>query len=401
MGRSLKVKVLVLNCGSSSVKFQMIKTDDERLLAKGVVERIGEGTSILKYKRPDAPEIREEFDVPNHIVAVNWVLDNLLHSEHGVLKDKGEIAAVGHRTVHGGEDFAESVLIDENVMDTLRECAKFAPLHNPHNIKGIEVCDELLPDVPQVAVFDTAFHQTMPPVAYVYGLPYELYEKLRVRRYGFHGTSHKYVAHRAAQILGRPITELKIITCHLGNGASITAIKNGKSIDTSMGFTPLEGLLMGTRCGDIDPALVPYLMETEGLTAQEVNNLMNKKSGALGVSGLSNDMRIVEDAAMKGHERAALAVDIMSQRIKKYIGAYAAEMGGVDAVVFTGGVGEHSPIVRGKVCRGLEFLGIVLDEEANERDAQQLSTGDTAALVIPTNEELAIARDTHEIVSNL
>jgi acetate kinase len=330
-----------------------------------------------------------------------------MDAQTGVIHDKEEIAAVGHRTVHGGEAFATSVRIDDQVIQTIRECAVFAPLHNPHNLKGIEVCLDLLPDTPQVAVFDTAFHQTMPPSSYLYALPYSFYEKLQVRRYGFHGTSHRYVAQRAAEAMGCLIQELKLITCHLGNGASVTAVLHGKSVDTSMGFTPLEGLVMGTRCGDIDPALVLYLMDTLALSPEEMDDLLNKKSGMLGLSGISNDMREIEEEAEKGNEQAELALKVYARRIIKYIGAYAAAMDGVDAIVFTGGVGENSARVRRMVCRNLRLLGVKYDEEANMRhvpgakvrpDSPHISTGPTKVLVLATNEELVIARDTREIL---
>jgi acetate kinase len=380
---------------------------DEQLICKGVIEKIGQDDAIVRYRPTGRPEQRDIRPIADHNQAIHAVLTALVDPQTGVIGDLTEIAAVGHRTVHGGESFASSVQIDDDVVQTIRDCSVFAPLHNPANLKGIEVCMELLPGTPQVAVFDTAFHQTMPAASYLYALPYPIYEKLRVRRYGFHGTSHMYVAQQAAQVLDRPIEELKLITCHLGNGASIAAVKHGKSVDTSMGFTPLEGLVMGTRCGDIDPALVLYLMNTMGLSPQEMDALLNTKSGMLGLTEISHDMRIIEDEAMKGDPRCQLALDIYCLRIKKYIGAYAAEMGGVDAVVFTGGIGENSDIVRRQVCKDMEYLGIEHDKEANmehvpwnkePRSTPHISAGPTKVLVIATNEELVIARDTMEIL---
>jgi acetate kinase len=401
------MKILVLNCGSSSVKYQLIEMTDEQLICKGIIEKIGQDDAIVRYRPTGEPEQRDVRPIADHNQAIHAVLSALLDAETGVIGELSEIAAVGHRTVHGGEAFSESVQVDEDVIQTIRDCAVFAPLHNPANLKGIEVCVELLPDTPQVAVFDTAFHQTMPPESYLYALPYSIYEKLRVRRYGFHGTSHMYVAQQAARVLGRPIQELKLITCHLGNGASVAAVRHGKSVDTSMGFTPLEGLVMGTRCGDIDPALVLYLMDTMGLTPEEMDSLLNKKSGMLGLTELSHDMRVIEGEAAKGNSRCQLALDIYCRRIKKYIGAYAAVMGGVDAVVYTGGIGENSDIVRRDVNKDMEYLGIVHDEQANmehvpwnkePRSTPHISTGPTKVLVIATNEELVIARDTKKIL---
>jgi acetate kinase len=402
------MKILVLNCGSSSVKYQLIEIEDEWVICKGIVERIGTDDAILRYRPTGRPEKREVRPVPDHAEAINSFLTSLMDPQIGVIRDKDEIAAVGHRVVHGGEEFATSVQIDDDVLETIQACAAFAPLHNPHNLKGIKVCMELLPGVPQVAVFDTAFHQTMPPRSYLYALPYSLYRKLKVRRYGFHGTSHLYVSHKAAELLGQPITALKIVTCHLGNGASVAAVKHGKSVDTSMGFTPLEGLVMGTRCGDIDPALVLYIMDVEGMAPAEMDEMLNKKSGMLGLTELSHDFRDIEARAQEEDgQQCDLALDIYCQRIKKYIGAYAAEMGGLDAVVFTGGIGEKSDIVRRRVCEDMEFLGIVLDENVNqehvpsnknEPSTSNLSIGRTKVLVVPTNEELVIARDTTEIL---
>ena len=401
------MKVLVLNCGSSSVKYQLIEMTDEQLICKGIIEKIGHDDAIVRYRPTGKPEQRDVRPIADHNEAIHAVLNALLDAKTGVIGELNEIAAVGHRTVHGGEAFSESVQVDQDVIQTIRDCAVFAPLHNPANLKGIEVCVGLLPDTPQVAVFDTAFHQTMLPESYLYALPYSIYEKLRVRRYGFHGTSHMYVAQQAARVLGRPIEELKLITCHLGNGASIAAVKHGKSVDTSMGFTPLEGLVMGTRCGDIDPALVLYLMDTMGLTPEEMDSLLNKKSGMLGLTEMSHDMRVIEGEAAKGNSRCQLALDIYCRRIKKYIGAYAAVMGGVDAVVYTGGIGENSDLVRRDVNKDMEYLGIVHDEQANmehvpwnkePRSTPHISTGPTKVLVIATNEELVIARDTKKIL---
>ncbi len=392
------MKVLVLNSGSSSVKFQFIRMDDEGLLAKGIVEKIGSSDAIVTYQPAGKNKIREIREVLNHGVAIEIVLTLLLHPQHGVIRDKSEIDGIGHRVVHGGEDFADSVLITDKVKATIRKCIQFAPLHNPHNLKGIDACETLLPAAPQVAVFDTAFHQTIAPRAFIYGLPYALYRKLGVRRYGFHGTSHSYVAHRAAELLGRPIEKLKLITCHLGNGASITAVEGGKSVDTSMGFTPLEGLVMGTRCGSIDPALVPYIMDREKLGTKEIDSIMNKNSGMLGLTETSNDMREIEQEAALGSERHQLALEIYAHHVKKHIGAYMAEMGGVDAVVFTGGIGENSRLVRRLTTEGLEEFGIRLDAAKNEANESVISSGRVKLLVVPTNEELAIARDTRRIL---
>jgi acetate kinase len=394
------MRVLVLNSGSSSIKFQFIGMEDESLLAKGIVEKIGSSDAIITYQPSGRDRIREIREVQNHGTAIEIVLTLLLHPQHGVIKDKSEIDGIGHRVVHGGEEFASSVLITDRVAATIRKCIQFAPLHNPHNLKGIEACEALLPGVPQVAVFDTAFHQTIPPKGYIYGLPYALYKKLGVRRYGFHGTSHSYVAHRAAEILGKPIEKTKIITCHLGNGASITAIDGGRSIDTTMGFTPLEGLVMGTRCGSIDPALVPYIMEREKLGTKDIDAIMNKNSGMLGLTETSNDMREIEQEAARGSERHQLAIDIYCQSVKKFIGAYMAELGRLDAIVFTGGIGENSRLVRRLVCENLEAFGIVCDADKNEANVPDISSGKVKILVIPTNEELAIARDTRDILGS-
>jgi len=392
------MKILVLNCGSSSVKFQLLEMEKEQLLCRGIVEKIGSANALLRYRPLGKPEIKEVQEVLDHNAAIHLAVSTMMHPRYGVIKDKSEIVGVGHRTVHGGEKFAGSVLIDERVLKSIRDCIEFAPLHNPHNLKGIEVCQRLLPGVKQVAVFDTAFHQTMSPVSYIYGLPYALYKKLHIRRYGFHGTSHRYVARQAAEILKRSLKELLIVTCHLGNGASAAAVKQGLSIDSSMGFTPLEGLLMGTRCGDLDPALVLYVMERESLTPDEVNAILNKRSGLLGISETSSDFREILEEAEAGSAQHQLAIDLFCQRVKKYIGAYAAEMGGLDVVVFTGGIGENAPVVREKSCQGLEFLGIAIDPKKNEANQQIISSGRVNVMVISTNEELAIAQDTKRIL---
>lgn len=396
------MKILVINCGSSSLKYQLIDMTNEEVLAKGLAERIGIDGSRVKHRTIGKEEIIIEKPMPNHKVALEIVLNVLTDSEHGAIKSMEEISAVGHRVVHGGEKFSESVVIDNEVLKVLRECSDLAPLHNPPNIMGIEACRELMPNTPMVGVFDTAFHQTMPKSSYIYPLPYELYEKYGIRKYGFHGTSHKYVANRAAEILGKDISELNIITCHLGNGASLAAVKKGKSVDTSMGFTPLEGLAMGTRCGDIDPAIVTFIMEKENMSISEVNNLLNKKSGVLGISGVSSDFRDIEEAAANGNERAQLALDKFTSRVKKYIGAYAALMGGVDVIVFTAGLGENSPDTREAICEGLEFMGVEIDKEKNNVRGKEtvVSTENSKVkvLVVPTNEELMIARETKALV---
>jgi acetate kinase len=397
------MKILVLNCGSSSVKYQLIDTSISIALAKGLVSRIGMSQALLTHKPFDRPEIKITPEILDHIVAIEYVISILLSQNHGVIKDKKEIEAVGHRVVHGGEKFADSVLITAEILAEIRNCIELAPLHNPHNIRGINACEKILPGIPQVAVFDTAFHQKMPPVSYIYGIPYILYKKYGVRRYGFHGTSHHYVSKRAATVLGKPLSELKMITCHLGNGASMTAIKEGISSDTSMGFTPLEGLLMGTRCGDIDPSIILHVMAREELSLHEANTLLNKHSGMQGISGVSSDMRDIIEESQKGNRGAQLALDIYCYRIKKYIGAYAAAMGGLDVLVFTAGIGENSPLVRKKCCEDLEFLGIKIDDERNDEGIkveQEISSDDSKVkvLAIPTNEELVIAVDTERIV---
>lgn len=399
------MNVLVINCGSSSLKYQLINMENETVLAKGLAERIGLEGSVLGHRPEGKDKVVIERPMPDHKAAIKLVLEALTNEEYGVIKDMNEISAVGHRVVHGGEKYSESVLIDEDVLKTLEEVSHLAPLHNPPNLTGIYACKELMPNTPMVAVFDTAFHQRMPKHAYMYALPYELYEKHGIRRYGFHGTSHRYVSKIAADMLGKDLKDCKIITCHLGNGASVAAVDGGKSVDTTMGFTPLEGLMMGTRSGDMDPAIVTFLQEAENVSAKDVNNIMNKKSGVLGISGVSSDFRDVEDAAANGNERAQLALDMFYYRVKKYIGAYAAAMGGVDAIVFTAGLGENSPECRFFVCQGLEFLGVKIDEAKNKVRGKltEVSAEDSKVKVflVPTNEELMIARDTKDIVVNL
>jgi len=397
------MKVLVINCGSSSLKYQVFDMSNEEVLAKGLVEKIGLPGSFLKHKRGEDANKTIEAEIPNHEVAIGLVIDALTHAEYGIVKSMDEIGAVGHRVVHAGEKYASSVLINEDVMAALRECIELAPLHNPPNIMGIEVCAKLMPSVKHVGVFDTAFHQTMPKQAYMYALPLSLYEKYGIRRYGFHGTSHRYVSERAAAMLNKPLSETKVITCHLGNGASVAAVNGGKTIDTSMGFTPLEGLIMGTRSGDLDPAIVPFLMEKEKMTPDQMNNFLNKKCGVAGVSNVSSDFRVIEEAAANGDQNAQLALDMYYYRVKKYVGAYAAALGGVDAIVFTAGLGENSPEARHFICEGLEYMGVKVDPTRNKVRGKEVdvSTDDSKVrvLLIPTNEELMIARDTKEIVA--
>ncbi len=360
------MKVLVLNCGSSSIKYQFIDTTSKIALAKGMVERIGMTSAILTHQPHDREKIKIVGEILDHTIAIEYVIAVLLSPNHGVIKDKKEIDAVGHRVVHGGETFSGSVLITDQVMKALKDNIELAPLHNPPNIKGIQATKEHLPNTPQVGVFDTAFHVKMPPRAYLYGIPYELYKKYKIRRYGFHGTSHRYVSERAASILGKPIEQLKIITAHLGNGCSMAAVDGGRSIDTTMGFTPLEGLIMGTRSGDLDSSVILYIMAKEGLSLSEANTLLNKHSGLIGISGESSDMREIEEAVGEGNKKAKYAFDVFTYRIKKYVGAYTAAMGGLDALVFTGGIGENSIAVRKDVCTNMEFLGIKFDELANQ-----------------------------------
>jgi len=395
------MKILVINCGSSSLKYQLFDMDNESVLAKGLVERIGIDGSQIKHTKTGMDAVVHITPIPDHKVAIKLVLDALLDKNHGVLKSLDELSAVGHRVVHGAEEFATSVKIDAKVMEALKRCIPLAPLHNPANIMGIEAVTEALPNIPQVGVFDTAFHQTMPPHAFIYGVPYKYYEQYKIRRYGFHGTSHKFVSQRAAEMLGQPIEKLKIVTCHLGNGSSITAVDGGKSIDTSMGFTPLAGVLMGTRSGDVDPALLPFIAKAENLNLDEVDALLNKKSGLLGISELSSDLRDVESAAEKGDAHAKLAEEVLNYGVKKFIGAYAAAMGGIDVLVFTAGVGENSASTRAAVCGGLEFLGIKIDPAKNDMRGKEMDISADGSkvrvLVIPTNEELMIARDTKRL----
>ena len=403
------MKVLVINCGSSSLKYQLIETSTGADIAKGLVERIGLPGAVLTHRRGEEKfvidnekQVANGIVITDHKTAVALVIKALTCEQIGVIKSMDEIKAVGHRVVHGAEKYASSVLITEDVMKVLDECTKLAPLHNPANITGIRACQELMPKTPMVGVFDTAFHQTMTPEAFLYSLPYEIYEEYRVRRYGFHGTSHKYVAQQAAKLLGKDLKDLKIITCHLGNGASVCAVKHGKSVDTSMGFTPLAGLTMGTRCGDIDPSIVPFLAQEMGLSLADIDNLMNKKSGVLGLSGISSDFRDIEDAAAKGNKRAHLALEVFTYHVKKYIGAYAAAMNGVDAIVFTAGLGENDIVTRANIIEGVSFLGVNIDPVKNNvrGELRVISTDGSkvTAILAPTNEELMIAIDTQEIV---
>lgn len=398
------MKVLVINAGSSSLKYQLINLDNNELMCKGLMERIGIDGK-LTHTPTGKDKFEKEINMANHSDAIKVLIDAITDENHGVVKSMSEIDAVGHRAVHAGEFFSDSVLVTDAVLEKMEACVELAPLHNPPNILGIKACQEIMPGVPQVAVFDTAFHQTMPKEAYLYAVPYEYYEKYRVRKYGFHGTSHKYVAGRAAAMLGRPIEELKIITCHLGNGSSISAVKGGKSIETSMGFTPLAGVAMGTRSGDIDPAIVEFLCQKENLSVSEVLTILNKKSGVLGVSGVSSDFRDLLGCEDENKERCMLAVDMFIYHVKKQIGICAAAMGGVDAVVFTAGVGENTDYVRAEAVKGLEFMGIEIDPELNKERGRELDISKEGAkvrtLIIPTNEELMIALDTKKIVEKL
>ncbi len=395
--------ILVINAGSSSIKYKLFDMQDESVLAAGLADRVGMEKSSLTHKPISGEKVTIESDIPDYETALHMIMDALIHPEYGVIDDIDEISAVGHRVVHGGERVSTSVIITENVENVIRDCFDLAPLHNPPNMMGIEACRKILAGVPEVAVFDTAFHRSIPEEAYLYAIPYNLYEKHSIRRYGFHGTSHRYVADRAAHILGQPLGQINMITCHLGNGCSITAVKNGESIDTSMGFTPLEGLIMGTRSGDIDPAIVFYLMDRTGLTTPEVNTMLNKESGLLGLSGISSDVRDLEEAASEGNERAVTALNCFAYRIRKYIGAYAASMGGLDSIVFTAGIGENSSKIRAMVCRGLEFLGAKIDAERNSgQGSERLISSDDSdvkILIVPTNEELLIARDTIKLIN--
>jgi len=397
------MKVLVINCGSSSLKYQLMNMENEDVLAKGLVERIGIEGSVLTHK-VNGEKVVIEQPMKDHKVAIGLVLDALVDKKHGVISDMSEISAVGHRVVHGGEKYASSVLIDGKVMEALEECVKLAPLHNPPNIIGINACKELMPSTPMVAVFDTAFHQTLPEAAYMYALPYELYSKYGVRKYGFHGTSHRFVSMTAAEMMGKKPEDIKMITCHLGNGASLAAIDGGKSVDTTMGFTPLAGVVMGTRCGDIDPAIVPFLVKEAGMSVGDVDTLMNKKSGVLGVSELSSDFRDLENAAKEGNKKAQLALDVFDYRVRTAIGSYVAALNGTDAIIFTAGLGENSASHRAIICEGLGYLGIKIDAEKNAQrgEALEISTPDSKVkvFVIPTDEELMIARDTKEIVES-
>ncbi len=397
------MNVLVINCGSSSLKYQVLNMTNEELLCKGLVERIGMDGSVITHEKEGMDKVKTEVPMKDHQDAIEQVLAAIQNAEYGVIASMEEIGAVGHRVVHAGEKYASSVLITEDVIKALEECVELAPLHNPPNLLGIAACQALMPNTPMVGVFDTAFHQTMPAESYIYAIPYEYYEKYGVRRYGFHGTSHRYVSQRAAEMLGKDLKDLKIITCHLGNGASLAAIKDGKCFDTSMGFTPLEGLAMGTRSGDMDPAIVTFIGEKEGMSMADVNNVVNKKSGVLGISGISSDFRDIEGAAKEGDYRAQLALDVFTHKVKHYIGAYIAEMNGVDAIVFTAGVGENGIGNREAICADMEGLGIVLDKERNNvRGKDTVISADESKvklLLIPTNEELMIARDTYEIVT--
>ena len=401
------MKVLVINAGSSSIKYQLIDMTNEALLAKGQCDRIGIEGGNFKQKNADGTEYKVEVDIPDHAAGIKLVVDALTDKEHGVIASMSEISAVGHRVVHGGEKFSGSVVITEDVIEAMKECSVLSPLHNPANLTGIRACQQIMGEnVPQVGVFDTSFHQTMPDYAYMYAIPYEYYDKYKLRRYGFHGTSHRYVTARAAEMLGKKPEEINIVTCHLGNGSSITAVKGGKSFDTTMGVTPLEGLMMGTRCGNIDPAIIPFLMEKEGMTAKDIDTMMNKKSGILGVTGgVTSDNRDIEEGARGGNERYQLIESMLCHQITKFVGGYAAAMGGVDAIVFTGGIGENNPQYRARVGKNLEFMGVKVDEETNQKAKRtsveyDISTADAKVrmLVIPTNEELMIARDTYELV---
>lgn len=395
------MKVLVLNCGSSSIKYQFIDTDTENALAKGIVERIGMTGAVLSQTRFDGDSIKIAGEILDHKAAIEYVIAILLSKNHGVIENISEIDAVGHRVVHGGETFSDSVLINDEVLKVIEDNIELAPLHNPPNIKGIQAVNRLLPKTPQVAVFDTAFHSKMPPRSFLYGIPYELYKKYKIRRYGFHGTSHLFVSQKAAEMMKKDIIELKIITAHLGNGCSMAAINKGTSVDTTMGFTPLEGLLMGTRSGDLDPSLILYIMGKEGLSLHEAGTLLNKHSGLIGISGESSDMREIIAAVKDEQKRSVYAFEIFCYRIKKYIGAYTAAMGGLDALVFTGGIGENAVEVREEVCRNMDYLGIKLDTLKNESREQIISDSSSKVKIfrIPTNEELVIAMDTAKIVS--
>jgi len=397
------MKIIILNCGSSSIKYQLVEMPENRVIAKGLIEKVGLKESIIKHKTDSGADLKLEMHIPDHQKGIEEVLNILVSEEHGSLKSLDEIDAIGHRVVHGGEAFSGSVPITDEVITALEECVELAPLHNPPNLAGIYTMKELLPETPQVGVFDTAFHQTMPEHVYLYAIPFMLYEKYKVRRYGFHGTSHNYVSQRACDILDIDIKEQKIITCHLGNGSSIAAIKNGKSFDTSMGMTPAEGLIMGTRTGDLDPGALLYMAEKEDTSIKETSNLLNKKSGMLGISGVSSDMRDIEDAANNGNHRAQLALEMFAYRVKKYIGAYTAALGGVDIIVFAGGIGERDTETRKRILNGLEFMGIEIDPTNLDVKGEEvmLTTANSKVkvMVVPTDEEMMIAKDTYEIVS--
>ena len=405
------MKVLVVNAGSSSLKYQLIDMETETLLAKGICERIGGEGSLIDHKKivgDETIKVKKELDIPNHSVATKIVVDMLTDKEYGSISDMSEIGAVGHRVVHGGPYFFESCLVTPDVIDKLRLCIDFAPLHTPAHLMGIEGCTAVMPNVPQVLVFDTAFHQTMPPKAYTYPITKELIDTYKIRRYGAHGTSHRFVAQEMIKILGKPVEDTKIITCHIGNGSSISAVKGGKCIDTSMGFTPLDGVEMGTRCGSIDPSIVTYIMKKTGKTPDEMANFMNKECGFLGISTISSDSRDIEAAILKGDENAMLAANILAYQVQKYIGSYTAAMNGLDAIVFTAGMGENNPELRDRACHNMEYFGIKIDYELNAKTLRQpniveLSTPDSKVkvYVIPTNEELMIARDTQSIVNSL
>ncbi len=399
------MKILVINAGSSSIKYQLIDMENEALLAKGMADRIGIAGGNFKQKVEGREDYKLDIHMNNHAEAIKIVLDTLTSKENGVISSLSEISAVGHRVLHGGEKFSGSVIIDEKVIAAIEECCELGPLHNPHNLTGIRACEKMMPGVPQVAVFDTGFHQTMPDFAYLYALPYEYYEKYGIRRYGFHGTSHRYVSMRAAAMMGRE--DINVVTCHLGTGSSIAAAKNGKCYDTTMGLTPLEGIIMGTRCGSIDPAIVPLLMKKENLTPDQIDHIMNKKSGILGVSQVTSDNRDIEEGARNGNKRYQLVESMLVHQLTKYVGGYAAAMGGVDAIVFAGGIGENNPHYRARVAENLKFMGVEIDEELNKKAVRTSDEYDISApgakvkmLVIPTNEELMIAKDTAELVAN-
>ncbi len=399
------MKILVINAGSSSIKYQLIDMTNETLLAKGQCDRIGIEGGNFKQSNHKGDSYKVDVDIPNHGEGIKLIVDALTSAEHGVIASMSEINAVGHRVVHGGEKFSGSVIINDEIIEALKECSELSPLHNPANLTGIAACTEIMGNIPQVGVFDTGFHQTMPDYAYLYPIPYEYYEKYKLRRYGFHGTSHRYVTMRAAAMLGKKPEDINIVTCHLGNGSSITAVKGGKSFDTTMGVTPLDGLMMGTRSGSIDPAIIPFLMEKEGMTAKEIDTMLNKKSGILGVTQVTSDNRDIEQGAREGNERYKLVESMLCHQITKYIGGYAAAMGGIDAIVFTGGIGENNPQYRTRVGEKLGFMGVKVDEAINAKafrtsDEYDISTADATVrmLVIPTNEELMIARDTYELV---